>query len=180
MARPLKRTLEEFVALAKAKHGNRYDYTGINYRGSQWRVHILCKHGGFSSYPNDHLRGQECRHCKDERRRRGRVKSWVYLLVAQNINIANFGRTEDAKTRTASQERSENVTYDRVRWIGPLTSNRAKDLESHLLLELKRREIKPIQHRNEVFRMTRRVAKRIFDFALQQWIESRSSKTGHI
>ena len=43
-----KLTTEEFIAKAKAVHGDRYDYSKVKYVDSKTKVCILCKgHGEF-------------------------------------------------------------------------------------------------------------------------------------
>ena len=47
----------DFVEL----HGDRYDYSLVNYEKSQIEVEIICKeHGIFNQKPNKHLMGQNC------------------------------------------------------------------------------------------------------------------------
>lgn len=43
-----KRTTADFVELASAVHGNKYDYSKVEYKGSGVRVCIICPiHGGI-------------------------------------------------------------------------------------------------------------------------------------
>lgn len=59
-----KRTLEEFVARAKEKHGELYDYSQFVYIGSSTPGIIVCKnHGPFLQRPNNHLLGNRCKKC---------------------------------------------------------------------------------------------------------------------
>ncbi len=44
-----KLTTEEFIAKAKAVHGDKYDYSKVDYKGNKDPVIIICpKHGEFS------------------------------------------------------------------------------------------------------------------------------------
>lgn len=53
-------TIERFVAV----HGNRYNYSKVDYKGSKVKVTILCrKHGAFQQDIGAHLRGYGCRKC---------------------------------------------------------------------------------------------------------------------
>lgn len=69
-----KLTKEEFIKRAKEIHGNRYDYSKINYINIDTDVIIICsKHGEFPQTPYNHLQGQGCKLCgikkrADERR----------------------------------------------------------------------------------------------------------------
>ena len=59
-----KLTTEEFIAKAKAVHGNRYDYSQVKYVDSKTKVCIICKdHGEFWQSPEKHLSGQGCEKC---------------------------------------------------------------------------------------------------------------------
>ena len=43
-----KLTTEEFIAKAKAVHGDRYDYSKVKYVDSKTKICIICKeHGEF-------------------------------------------------------------------------------------------------------------------------------------
>lgn len=45
-------------------HGDRYDYTNIEYSRAVDKVEIICKeHGSFFQTPNDHLKGKGCPRC---------------------------------------------------------------------------------------------------------------------
>ena len=56
-------TTEQFIQKAKAIHGDRYDYSLVNYKHSKENVKIICKeHGIFETKPSTHLKHQ-CPHC---------------------------------------------------------------------------------------------------------------------
>ena len=56
----------EFVEKAKSVHGDRYDYTNVQYSKSKERVIIICsEHGRFKQTPSDHLQGKGCSKCRD-------------------------------------------------------------------------------------------------------------------
>jgi hypothetical protein len=47
---------EEFIRRARASHGNRYDYSLVDYRNSKTKVRMLCdKHGEFLQLPHNHI-----------------------------------------------------------------------------------------------------------------------------
>lgn len=55
---------EEWIEKAKKIHGNRYDYSLVEYKGWNIKVKIICsKHGIFEQLPNDHLSGFNCSKC---------------------------------------------------------------------------------------------------------------------
>ena len=60
-----KLTTEEFIAKAKAVHGDRYDYSKVEYVNSKTKLCIICpKHGDFWQLPSNHLRGHGCVKCR--------------------------------------------------------------------------------------------------------------------
>ena len=63
-----KLTKEEFVTRAKEKHGNKYNYDKVEYKGNNEKVIITCpKHGDFPQTPHNHKAGQGCPECKKEK-----------------------------------------------------------------------------------------------------------------
>ena len=48
--------INDFIRLAKSVHGDRYDYSAVNYQKSGIKVEIVCrKHGPFWQRPNTHI-----------------------------------------------------------------------------------------------------------------------------
>ena len=57
-------TLEDFITRAHAAHGDRYDYSKVEYRDVDSKVTIICReHGEFSQIPYDHWKGRGCVQC---------------------------------------------------------------------------------------------------------------------
>lgn len=54
----------EFIKKSTQKHGNKYDYSKVNYINKRTKVEIICKiHGVFVQEPRKHLFGQGCPSC---------------------------------------------------------------------------------------------------------------------
>lgn len=54
----------EFIAKAQTIHGNKYDYSLVDYQNSKTPITLVCPiHGAFSIQPNSHLMGKGCRQC---------------------------------------------------------------------------------------------------------------------
>jgi len=61
----MKKTTEQFIAEARACHGDKYDYSRTNYVNSKTKVEIICPiHGSFLQIANDHIRKNGCLKCK--------------------------------------------------------------------------------------------------------------------
>lgn len=59
-----RKTKETFIADAKRIHGNKFDYSKVNYVNAKTKVCIVCpKHGEFWQTPTDHLKGRGCQRC---------------------------------------------------------------------------------------------------------------------
>ena len=64
---PNKLTAEEFIERAKKVHGDKYDYSLVEYVNSKSKVKIICPvHGIFEQRPNSHLNGNGCPECKND------------------------------------------------------------------------------------------------------------------
>lgn len=68
-----KLTTEEFISKAKIVHGNKYDYSKVEYLNTRTKVCIICpKHGEFFITPSAHLKlKQGCRECYNSKKRTG-------------------------------------------------------------------------------------------------------------
>ena len=59
-----KLTTQEFIDKVKKIHGDKYDYSKVEYIKSASKVCIICsKHGEFWQIANAHLQGQGCPEC---------------------------------------------------------------------------------------------------------------------
>lgn len=61
-----QKTKDELIAEFVELHGDRFDYSEVDYINSSTKIKIICKeHGVFEQTPNSHLQGKGCKHCKD-------------------------------------------------------------------------------------------------------------------
>lgn len=74
-----KLTTQEFIEKAKQVHGDKYDYSKVDYINSRTKVCIICsEHGEFWQLGNSHLQGQGCPKCT------GRNKSRLDIIQIFN------------------------------------------------------------------------------------------------
>ena len=60
----IKSNTEEFIKKAKKIHGDKYDYSKVEYVNNHTKVCIICPiHGEFWQTPNSHLNGNGCFDC---------------------------------------------------------------------------------------------------------------------
>ena len=64
----LNKTNDNFIFEAKLIHGNKYDYSLVNYITSKTKIKIVCPiHGEFEQTPNMHLRNNGCPSCNESK-----------------------------------------------------------------------------------------------------------------
>jgi len=61
-----KLSLKEFIQKAKQIHGNKYDYSLVDYKNNKTKIKIICpEHGIFEQTPNNHIsKKYKCPKCK--------------------------------------------------------------------------------------------------------------------
>jgi hypothetical protein len=88
------KTTEDFIEEAEKIHGNKYDYSLVNYEKSKNKVAIKCqKHGVFKQRANNHLNGIGCPIC-NESRGEGSIRKF---LDEKNISFIRQYRFKDCK-----------------------------------------------------------------------------------
>lgn len=61
-------TLDDFIKKATEIHGNKYNYSKVEYKDSKTKVCIICpKHGEFLQIANSHLKGHGCPKCNQSK-----------------------------------------------------------------------------------------------------------------
>lgn len=62
------KTTEDFIKEAIKVHGERYDYSKVNYVNYKTKICIICnEHGEFWQSPSKHLAGHGCHKCKNSK-----------------------------------------------------------------------------------------------------------------
>lgn len=65
-------TTDQYIVRAREVHGDKYDYSSVEYTHNKNKVTIICpEHGIFTQMARAHLKGQGCRKCFESR-----VKGW--------------------------------------------------------------------------------------------------------
>ena len=96
---------EEFIEKTKNIHGNKYDYSKVEYKRNDKKVCIICpKHGEFWQTPKMHLRGQGCPKCYEERRGENRQYSLEdFIAKAKSVHGDKYDYSKvdyiDSKTK---------------------------------------------------------------------------------
>lgn len=91
-------TKDEFIERARKVHGNRYDYSKVEYVNNSTSVCIICPiHGAFWQSPNNHINGKGCRKCSSDRtRERCRYSTEEFINKAKTIhgNFYDYSRVD--------------------------------------------------------------------------------------
>ena len=99
---------EEFIKKAKNVHGNRYDYSLVDYKNNRTHIEIICtEHGSFLQTPSGHLSGKGCTECgkeknKEDTRSRIMLSKDEFIKRANNVhkNLYDYSKIEYVDTRT--------------------------------------------------------------------------------
>lgn len=101
----------DFIEKAKTVHGDKYDYSNVNYVNNKTHVSITCqKHGDFKQTPNAHLRGNECPCCANIKR---------YKTLYDNGNKQRL--TSEDFIKKAKGVHGDVYDYSRVEYINNYT-----------------------------------------------------------
>lgn len=66
-------TTDIFIKKAKEIHGDKYDYSLVDYKNAKTKVEIICPlHGKFEQIPYNHLSGKGCKECGHKENGRNR------------------------------------------------------------------------------------------------------------
>lgn len=87
-----RKTKEEFISEAKLIHGDKYDYSLVDYKGNKSKIYIGCKyHGNFLQVPSSHLIGNGCKKCAMEKLAISkRISRDEFILKSQDIHKNKF------------------------------------------------------------------------------------------
>ena len=80
-----KLTTEDFVEKVKSIHGDKYDYSLVEYKNNKTKVKIICpEHGVFEQRPDGHLKKYGCSKCRTYVGKRNNL--------CKNISGVKFGK----------------------------------------------------------------------------------------
>lgn len=101
-----KLTTEEFIQKAQAVHGNKYDYSKVDYQGSTKKVCIICPiHGEFWQLPGDHTnKACGCNKCR-------KTKSKEYNPIDGKVYMREYSIWSGMKTRVTNPNTDDAEHY---------------------------------------------------------------------
>ena len=86
----------KFIQKAREIHGDKYDYSRVEYINSQTKVLVVCpQHGEFWITPNNHLNGKGCKKCANEKLSlERRSSSEEFISKARKVHGDDYIYTE--------------------------------------------------------------------------------------
>ena len=75
-------------------HGNKYDYSKVNYINNKKHIVIICPiHGEFTQEPNSHLKGYGCKKCSNDKYKHS-IKTFIDKSNKIHNNKYNYNKTD--------------------------------------------------------------------------------------
>ena len=118
-------TTDDFIERAKKVHGDKYDYSKVDYKGYNKKVYIIChekdefgnEHGGFWQIAEDHLNGHGCRKCSNSY-----IDTYLFIKKASLVH----------KNKYDYSLSEYNSRYKKVKIICPVHGEFLQDVYHHL------------------------------------------------
>jgi hypothetical protein len=83
-----KLSINEFIKKSKLIHGDKFDYSLVDYVNYDTKVKIICPtHGGFEQTPSNHLKGSDCELCSFVKRK---TKTLEFIQKAKLVHGDKF------------------------------------------------------------------------------------------
>ena len=90
---------EKWIEKAKEVHGNKYDYSKVNYEKSNKKVMITCsKHGEFKQTPTIHLLGNGCSKCSGNYS--PTIEEWIEKAKEVHNDKYDYSKVEYKNNKT--------------------------------------------------------------------------------
>lgn len=132
-----------FMDKAKKVHGDKYDYSRVEYKRSNQAVEILCNHCEeyFHQTPNAHLAGKGCRSCNLSGFTYSK-SAYLYVLKCEDtIKVGITNKTPQDRARDVS--RSSGKEFHVYESFNLLRGCDALQIENELLAEMREEYTRP-------------------------------------
>lgn len=96
----IKLTKSKVINQFIRKHGDRYDYSLVEYKNSKIKVDIICKiHGVFSQQPSEHKKGQNCPSCSSTKKKIKDLKQHFITIFGNYYDYSKFITYKNTHTK---------------------------------------------------------------------------------
>jgi hypothetical protein len=100
-----RKTTKDFIQEAIKVHGNKYDYSKVDYQGAHTHITIICKkHGEFSKTPGNHIIDKQgCKYCSFNDlsiKRRKTTKDFIQKAIKVHGNKYDYSKVDYINSQT--------------------------------------------------------------------------------
>jgi len=99
-----KLSVSEFINRSKSQHGNKYDYSNVDYININTEVEIICtSHGKFLQRPDFHMRGSGCPKCSIIEVHKKQIKpkdDFIKDSVSVHGNLYDYSKVNYLNSKT--------------------------------------------------------------------------------
>ena len=93
-----RKSLDEFIKEATDIHGNKYDYSKVEYKSANTNIIIICKeHGEFKQTPSSHINKNGCNKCS--KRYNPTTIEWIQQAKLIHGDKYNYSKVEYKNAR---------------------------------------------------------------------------------
>ena len=122
----LRLTVDEFIQKSRLKHGDKYDYSKVNYKTNHDKVELICKeHGSFWQMPMNHIKETGCPGCAVSGFDQTKPGLLYYLAVLTDNNETLY---KIGITNLTVYKRFSNADLARIRVIKTWSSNHGAEI----------------------------------------------------
>jgi rubrerythrin len=80
-----KLNLDTFITRSKESHGDKYDYSLVDYKNQYTPIKIICPiHGEFEQIPKSHMNGMGCKKCGSIKQSKSRITPLIDFIKRAN------------------------------------------------------------------------------------------------
>lgn len=135
-------TVEDFVTKSVELHGDRYDYSLVEYQNNRSQVNIVCReHGVFNQKAMNHLNGRGCKKCAPSGYNQSKKG---YLYVLEGDGVVKVGITnQQPKRRARRVELDSGRTFSTVASWAWDDGSVALKIETEVLSEFRSKYTQP-------------------------------------
>jgi len=136
----------KFEAQAREVHGDKYDYSQVDYKGRKTHVAILCpKHGPFQQTPDRHLsREHGCPECSHHLSK-GEAQIKAFMSIFAQIDSRRRDIVKPKELDIYAPEHALAVEYCGEYWHGAETAEKEKDAETRHIDKMRACEARGIR-----------------------------------
>ena len=134
----LRDSQEEFIEKANLVHNNRYTYTNTVYTLNKFQITITCPHhGDFQQMPSDHLQGNGCQQCGNNKKRAKYLNkpTLLYYIYLPKQNLYKIGITLESRGIAKRYNNEKDLEYIVLLEENFLSGKEAYEKEHRILKE---------------------------------------------